>query len=479
MKLTFIATPMVSGLSSPHAGRKLQTSNFDSKPTTRAMKLTFIATLIVFGMSAVPAADADRKQAQVFRAGAAAVDITPKTFPRIIAGGFLEGRANKAVDKLHSRALVLDDGKTPLAMVIVDTCMMPQSLIDEAKALASKECGLPVTQMMVSAPHTHSAPSTMGCLGTRMDKEYAAYLTPLIAESIVRAFRNLQPARIGFGSVDDWRHTHNRRWIRQRGRESTDPFGQKTARANMHPGHLSKDIIRPSGPVDPQLSVISVQHLDGKPLAVFANYAQHYFGAPAVSADCYGEFCRMLANRLQESGEGSQGFVAALSQGTSGDCMWMDYGAAQLNFNLQSYSAGLVDSAIKALDGIAKHETEAPLGIVEKKLELAYRVPDEERLTWARPHAAKVVDGLAKNQQEVYAMEALIIHERQRTSLKLQALRIGDLSITTFPNEVYAITGLKLRALSPMPHHVNIELANGAEGYIPPREQHRLGGYTT
>jgi hypothetical protein len=26
---------------------------------------------------------------------------------------------------------------------------------------------------------------------------------------------------------------------------------------------------------------------------------------------------------------------------------------------------------------------------------------------------------------------------------------------------------------------MNIELANGAEGYIPPPEQHKLGGYTT
>ena len=72
-----------------------------------------------------------------------------------------------------------------------------------------------------------------------------------------------------------------------------------------------------------------------------------------------------------------------------------------------------------------------------------------------------------------------ILHERQKTSVKLQAIRIGDLSIATLPNEVYAITGLKLRGMSPLGTHFNIELANGAEGYIPPLEQHQLGGYTT
>ena len=113
-----------------------------------------------------------------------------------------------------------------------------------------------------------------------------------------------------------------------------------------------------------------------------------------------------------------------------------------------------------------------------------YRVPDEKRLEWARPIAAKIENDVPKNKEEVYAREALILHERQKTSVKLQAIRIGnpgmgELGITTLPNEVYALTGLLLKWTSPFQNHFNIELANGAEGYIPPREQHALGGYTT
>jgi hypothetical protein len=58
-------------------------------------------------------------------------------------------------------------------------------------------------------------------------------------------------------------------------------------------------------------------------------------------------------------------------------------------------------------------------------------------------------------------------------------LRIGELGIAAIPNEVFGITGLKLKAQSPLQPLLNMELANGAEGYIPPPEQHRLGGYTT
>ena len=416
--------------------------------------------------------------ADPFRAGAVAIDISPKTFPRIIAGGFLEGRGERLTDKLHARCIVMDDGKMKIAFAIVDTCMMTQALIDEAKTLASKQCGIPTDRMMVSATHTHSAPAAMGCLGTRQDPEYAKFLVPKIAEGIVAANAALQPAKIGWGSIDDWEHTHNRRWIRLEGKEVVDPFGQPTGRANMHPGYLSKDVVGPSGPVDPQLSVISIQTKDGKPLAVLANYSQHYFGAQAVSADYYGYFCKHIADKLGQQGDGNGPFVCAMSQGTSGDQMWMDYGAEKKTFTTDGYAAAVADYAMKALQGIT-YQDEVPLGMIEKTIELNYRVPDEKRLAWARPIAAKIENDLPKNKEEVYAREALILHERQKTSLKLQAIRIGDLSIATLPNEVYAITGLKLKAGSPFGSHFNIELANGAEGYIPPIEQHALGGYTT
>ncbi len=42
-----------------------------------------------------------------------------------------------------------------------------------------------------------------------------------------------------------------------------------------------------------------------------------------------------------------------------------------------------------------------------------------------------------------------------------------------------ALTGLKLKRQSPLATTFNISLANGASGYIPPPEQHELGGYTT
>ncbi len=288
----------------------------------------------------------------------------------------------------------------------------------------------------------------MGCLGTRLDSEYAAVLPIKVADAICDAYKNLEPARIGWSAINDWEHTHNRRWVRKPEAMIVDPFGQASGRAHMHPGYLSRDAIGPSGPVDPELTVISLQSLDARPIALLANYSQHYFGSKPVSADYYGHFAKAMAQRLGQSGEGNGPFVCAMSQGTSGDLMWMDYGSPAKSISLQEYSSAVAAYAHKALQSI-EYRNWVPLGVVEKTLPLKYRVPDDARLAWARPIADKIVDDQPKSLPEVYAREALILHERQSTVLHLQALRIGDLTIATLPNEVYALTGLKLKSRAP------------------------------
>ena len=65
-------------------------------------------------------------------------------------------------------------------MCVVDTYMVPRDLIDRAKELAAQATRIPVDKVLVSATHTHSAPSAMGCLGSRVDPDYAAALAPII-----------------------------------------------------------------------------------------------------------------------------------------------------------------------------------------------------------------------------------------------------------------------------------------------------------
>ena len=64
-------------------------------------------------------------------------------------------------------------------------------------------------------------------------------------------------------------------------------------------------------------------------------------------------------------------------------------------------------------------------------------------------------------------------------SVKLQALRIGQLGIAAIPCEVFAETGLAIKQSSPLEPSFVIELANAYHGYLPTPQQHQWGGYET
>ena len=415
--------------------------------------------------------------APVFRAGAYAQDITPEKFPVIVNGGFREATTDKVWDRLYARCLVLDDGNKRIAIAVVDSCMVPRDLLDEAKALVGTATGIPVDRMLISSTHTHSAPSAMGALGTDADPNYIKIIPGLIAAGITEANARLQPAQVGWGTIDAPRHTHCRRWILRPDKMREDPFGNRTVRAHMHPGHQNPDFIGPAGPVDTGLTLLSVRTPQGKPLALLVNYSMHYYGASALSADYYGAFAQEFAKKIH-AGDGNSGFIAAMSQGTSGDLQWMDYSAPSPTRDLRRYAEQLATLAHQAYQKIAYHPW-VSLAMAEAKIKLGRRVADEERLEWARKVVANLKDRKPIHLPDIYAREQVLIAEDPIRELILQAVRIGDLGITAIPNEVYSITGLKLKAQSPLQPTFNIELANGGEGYIPPPEQHHLGGYTT
>lgn len=416
------------------------------------------------------------------QAGAAVVDVTPTSLPVLVNGGMLSRSVDKVKSPVHARALVLSDGSLSLAIVVVDSCMMNRALLDEAKQLASRQSGIAPHHILISATHAHSAPSSMGCLGTDADPRYVPYLRSKIVEAILAAQRNLEPARIGWAKAHAPSFTALRQWIRRPDRLAEDPFGNFTVRANMHAGSNWDDVTGEAGPEDPDLTLISVQATNGRPLAVLGNFSMHYFGDQDVSADYFGLFCEGLKARLSPEKQGDRPpFVGLLSHGCSGDIYRVDYkipAAQRPNPTLQEYADGLVALAVEALKG-AEHRSDLTLAMAERRIPLAYRVPDKQRLEWARRIVAEMGDRLAKTTTEVYAREQVLLHELQRTEVVVQAIRIGDIAIASVPTETYAITGLKVKAASPLPQTMVIELANGGDGYIPPPEQHPFGGYNT
>jgi len=417
------------------------------------------------------------------RVGTAKVDVTPLQFPVLVNGGMLSRSVQEVNTPLSARALVLDDGRERVAVVVVDSCMMPRRFLDEAKQLAAKHTEIRPERMLISATHTHTAPSSMACLGTRVDAAYVPFLRERLAEAMATAESRLEPARVGWAVANAAQYTALRRWIRRPDRIEEDPFGNPTVRANMHAGRNWDDVTGESGPEDPDLSLIAFQSPDGRPLAVLANFSMHYFGDRALSADYFGLFCQHIEEQLAgDLRENQLRPLAIMSHGCSGDIWRRDYKQPvppkDQDYTIDRYAKELADLALGALESVS-YRQDADLAMAERRLPLNYRTPDAQRLQWARRIVEAMGDRPPKTRTEVYAREQMILHQWQSTEIVLQALRIGDIAIATTPNETYALTGLKLKLQSPLTNTMVIELANGGDGYIPPPEQHLLGGYNT
>jgi len=416
---------------------------------------------------------------KTLRAGAAMVDATPRKFPVIVNGGVAERTADRVVDPLHVRCLVLDDGTGPLAIATVDNCMVPRALLDRAKETARRATGIATERMLISATHTHSAPSVVGCLGSDCDEHYAAFLPGRIAAAIEAAHRNLVPARIGWAMGEDPTNVFCRRFLMKPGTALTNRFSDKrNDRAQMNPGYRNPNAVRPTGRPDPQVAVLSVQTPEGRPVALLSNYSTHYVGSPAVSADYFAVFAKRIG-QLIGAGNDAPPFIGMMSNGTSGDANCCNFLEAPRPFDRFTVAEDVAQAALEAYKTIRHHDG-VPIAMREKLLELKVRMPTKQEVAEAKEFIKTFAGRKPRNWIEVYARETVLLDAMPPIrELKLQAIRIGDLGITAIPNEVFSATGLAIKAASPLKPTFNISLANGGEGYLPPPDQHELGGYTT
>jgi hypothetical protein len=419
-----------------------------------------------------------------FRAGAFAMNVTPEKFPISVNGGMGDRMVKAANDPLHARCLVLDDGSTKLAIVVVDSCMIPRELIEDAKQQASKLTGIPKSNMLVSATHTHSAPTLGSVFQSDPDPDYLKFLAEKIAQGIEKAHKNLAPAKVGWGVGKDPTQLFNRRWKREHALMPPNPFGETTDRVQMNPGHQAKGLIEQAGTVDPDVSLLAVQTKDGKPLALLANYSLHYVGGnPDLSADYFGAFAERIATLLgQDSGNGP--FVGIMSNGTSGDVNNVNFAAMPLTRKpgeqIRIVADSVAKAAFEAYKKIEFHEY-ASLAVAEKDIQLGVRKPSEADIRRAEEIVQKAknpkqLSGLA----EVYAGETVKMAKFPDTvTAKMQAMKIGELGIAAIPCEVFTEIGLEIKKKSPHKPTFTIELANGYNGYLPTPSQHKLGGYET
>ncbi len=444
-------------------------------------KLLRIGMLVLLGLLAPVLSTSAQEPEKVFKAGVAKTNISPWLGLSIV--GYMNDRKVAGIhDEIHVRCLVLDDGDTTLAFAVVDSCLVPREIMDEAKQRAKKYTKIATENMLISATHTHSAPCTYPGFQSETDPEYDAFLTRRIADGIRQAWLNRVPARIGWGSGSVPDEVFNRRWFMKEGTIGPNPFGKEGETVRMNPPGASPDMVKPAGPIDPEVAFVALETVDGKPLGLLANYSLHYVGGTVgtdISADYFGLFADEIGRLLGSD----DSFLAMMSNGTSGDINNINFvtpRGPRKPYEQMNIVANKVAAEVHRAYLDVDFQDWVPLKSAQREIDLGVRKPTAEEVVEAKEILAAAEGRELLGLREIYANETVALADFPDTkSLILQAFQVGDLGIAAIPCEVFVEIGLAIKAESPFKRSFTIELANGYNGYLPTEEQHGYGGYET
>ena len=361
------------------------------------------------------------------RVGVARADITPPIGSAMYGYSARGSSVSAGIhDRLHAKALVLDDGKTRLAVATLDLGTVTHENTANIKAMVKEKTG--IENVLCVASHTHSAPWPEAGFPSAADS-WIREAERKIAGAIVAAAGKTVPARIGIG-WGEVREGHNRRRVGDEGK--VEMLWRNRERIPTHPG-------------DPQLAVIRVDDLEGRPLATLVNFACHPVVLGPENLLISADYPGALTRRLEETIGGQAMFL----QGAAGDInpFWdktpPDEGAFE---QMDKMGADLAKEAIRVHREITELSPDRRLSFHTEIIPLAHR--DD----WER---------------------------KDRTlDAEVNTVLIGDaLALATFPGEFFVEHGLSLKARSRIANTLFVGYCNRRLGYFPTIQATTEGGY--
>lgn len=424
-------------------------------------------------------------------AGVARVNITPSVGIEM-AGYVRQSGSQGVMDELSATVVVLEVGTTRVALVSCDLLYTCEDLVAAVRCQAEEQTGIPGTHLLLAATHTHSGPACGGRWeGGVMSRKYRANLACLLAGAVTEACSQMQPARVASGQ------------------------GQVDANVNRRmrlPNGFMALGENPGGPVDSSVGVTRIDDLEGNPLALIVNYAAHPVclrpSNLLLSADWVGFMRRPL--------EAFLGAPVLFLQGASGNVNPVKRGTQSMAERVGLRVAGEVLKVFSALQTTARYRLEGDLRDHDHRREalvvagepssttclgicqqivgmplfppLSLQETEQVVARWAETLSA-ASDGEAETGQISAAgfyhewflseLSALKAEGRAPTfPAEMQAIRIGDAAVLTFPAEVFTEIGLEIKEHSPFPVTLFVSCANGCSlPYVPTEEAFARGGY--
>jgi len=406
-------------------------------------------------------------QTATFEAGFARTEITPKLGIRLGGYGMQERPVESVHDALHANALALRQGDQAALLLSLDLLGLEEVDTTAMRCAISTATGVPVESITIACTHTHTSPCTYAVFGWG-DKEvgYLADVFGAIVAAGVQAWGKLAPAQLGIGTCQTQVGVNRRRIL-----------------AN----HQTSLCAEPCGSFDPTLTLLRFTTASG-PLVNLVHLGCHptAWGAPRLASR---DWPGVMIDRM----ETQTGTPAVFFNGCIGDVgprtsKWLPqhnaFSAGTGNDWESVLEIGLraAGDALHTWAAIKEFRHELPLALASADQALPYRPlasreEAERQLALAAPRKDSWGAGMCDYRHWASVLEALQGQPRTGYPYRQTITRLGPLAFVPVPGEIFSGIGLRLRALSPLPHTLMLSQANGSIGYLPTREAQHRGGY--
>lgn len=410
--------------------------------------------------------------------GTAQADITPPV-PFRMAGYFSERPSVGTSDPLYAKAMVFRQGSKTCAFVICDLISIGTMHSDPIRKNISDQTGIPRNAIIVAVTHSHTGPLYYGMLREHLHQkaisefgkdpleiiDYSTLLITQATRAAVDAFNDLKPVALSTGKahVDDL--SFNRR------------FHMKSGPVVFNPGFNNKNIVRPAGPIDPEICLaLFSDPKTNKPLAGFTNFALHLdtTGGMHYSAD----YPYYLSEVLKE--QYGKNFFSLFGTGTCGDINHLDFAGKRPRLKAPAIGERLGQIVADAIEKNVKY-SEPNLDVVEKTAFWPRQQFSEEETKNAKSRMGEVFDQKIPFLERVKITKIYRLSQREKEILlDVQVVRLSeDLAIVALPGEVFVDLGLAIKKGSPFKNTMVIELSQTAVAYVPTKKAFAEGSYET
>ncbi len=384
-------------------------------------------------------------------AGVGRYEITPNE-PVWMAGYGSRVRPMEGVRQpLWAKALAIRDSAGHTAVIVtLDLCDIDGKTADEIAAEVKRRTGVPRESIVFNTSHTHSGPifgdpvNYLFLMGpeprayVEAIRRYTDYARTGIAQAIVNALGEMQPAEVRFGiGFAGFAVNRRRAWKREL-----------------------------PGPADHDVPVLAVNGPDGKLLATVAGYSCHntVMGDYLINGDYAGYFQEALEHR-------HPGATALFVQGTGGDANPLPRRTEAL---ARSHGETLADAVDEVLSGRMK-KLDGELLTRMSVIPLKFQMPSRALLDARAESAAASPKRHARRLLAQWDRDGKLPESH---SYPVQVWRFGTaLTMVTLGGEVVADYSIRIKTLLGWDSTWVAGYSNDVFAYIPSLRVLREGGY--